>query len=99
MQPASLANLDLLERNLFLPERDLTEGLELAGVCNVGFLSPERSPCAPLPRCSGGGTCSRSPRGCWGRFLASHASPVHPPLEQFGVSLVACIPDLFLREI
>lgn len=87
MQRASFTNLDLLERNFFLLQRDLNRGLDAAWVCNMGVFFPMKSPCA-LPRPFGGGTRSRSPCNCWGRFSASCASVIPPPL-----GVVLGIPD------
>lgn len=72
----------------------------MAWVCNkVRCFFPKKSLCAPFPHPFGGGPFSRSPCSCRGRFSASRASAVHLRLEQFWVSLMARIPDLFIRKI
>lgn len=81
MQPASFANLDLLERNFFLLERDLNSGLDVDWVGNMfWFFFSQEKPLCSFPCPFGGGTRSRSPCNCWGRFSASCTSAIHPPL-------------------
>lgn len=96
MQPVSFTNLDLPERNLFLLDRDLSSGLDMAWVCNMDFLPHKKFLCSHPFGC---GICSRSPCKCWGRFLASCASAIHPSLVQIWVSPMAFIPHLFIRKI
>lgn len=47
MQRASFTNLDLLERNFFLLQRDLNRGLDAAWVCNMGGFFPHEKPLCP----------------------------------------------------
>lgn len=99
MQPASFANLDLLERNLFLLESDLTRGLDVTWVCNTEVFFPKKSPCAPLPHPFGGGTRSGHPAIAGEGVWQAVSLPFIPPLEQFWVSLMIHIPDFLIRKI
>lgn len=81
MQPVSFTNLDLPERNLFLLDRDLSSGLDMAGFA-IWIFSPTKSSCVLilLDVASAPGHPASAGEGFW----QAVPLPFIPPWCRFG---------------
>lgn len=97
MQPESFANPDLLERNFFLLRRSLSRGLDVG--LQYGVFFPQEKPLYSPPASFWGWYPLQVTLQLLGKVFAKfclcHSSL---PWSGLGVSLVARIPDLFIRK-
>lgn len=91
-------NLVLPERNFFLLEAELNHAWDVAWVCNLCFFPQEQPLCSLLlsfRRWHPFQVTLQLLGKVFGRLCLCHSS--HS--ERFWVSLMVCIPDLFIRKI